>query len=646
LYNLGFAAMRGDTIAFWVGEIENGVPFAMAVTKWFVFTFDLIDSTFAKRFPSAVWGILTVPAAYGLGRTINGKKFGLLLAALVALNPFCIQCSREAYFYAPLTLGAFMAIWASADLFKYSQSSQPLFKRVYYTNAIGFFLLTAVHPPGWPMAVMLGIVNVSFIRAKRKQRGRLGTEDLVILGTYVIIASITALSSWGPLALIQTVLDGSSSTTVSTFSEGGNSFKLLYYSLTNLSWGWTPFRLGFTITVVVIGLIVCVKRAQTAPLYWLIIDLVLFGGTIQIFARKIIFPAFLVVLGIGLSGVPDLLKNSKKLAMLFPFVFTATGLGLWIAPDYQITQLNGYVKPYHDIQKWVDSNLQQNTLVLVDRWWEIDNELFVYGSTNITFTFTVPNEPVEAYLNNRWRESVINFVSRFPQSGFLEIRKSFWERPEIGPWHWPEQYFRQHVAFTNEAGLKLREWGLGSRGDFYSAYKHGLIVDLYYDTREDVLEKAREAGRSCIALYGRGWHYAKPWRITQDYFDWRVIEGWAEMDLYNLTSSNLQVAVSMNAVAPIQDKKIKLSNGSLFDFKLDQQIDVLTRAMKLPPGRTPIMLTDPYWNVYNVPLLVAEVNCRLVSSSGETGAHGLTAAPAPVKPSGHKVNYTITPDGL
>jgi 4-amino-4-deoxy-L-arabinose transferase-like glycosyltransferase len=56
------------------------------------------------RLPSAIAGILTIPAIYWLGRTTFGKRVGLIAALLMAVMPFAIGYSQEARPYAFLML--------------------------------------------------------------------------------------------------------------------------------------------------------------------------------------------------------------------------------------------------------------------------------------------------------------------------------------------------------------------------------------------------------------------------------------------------------------------------------------------------------------------------------------------------------------
>jgi hypothetical protein len=56
----------------------------------------------AMRSLSALFGVATIPVAYGIGRELSSRRAGLIAAALVAVNPMLIWYSQEARSYAVL----------------------------------------------------------------------------------------------------------------------------------------------------------------------------------------------------------------------------------------------------------------------------------------------------------------------------------------------------------------------------------------------------------------------------------------------------------------------------------------------------------------------------------------------------------------
>ena len=57
-------------------------------------------SEFSLRFPSVIFGILSVPLMYFLGSKLYDKKTGIIASALLAISPFLIYYQQEARMYA------------------------------------------------------------------------------------------------------------------------------------------------------------------------------------------------------------------------------------------------------------------------------------------------------------------------------------------------------------------------------------------------------------------------------------------------------------------------------------------------------------------------------------------------------------------
>ncbi len=69
------------------------------------------SSEYALRFYSLVFGVLTVPITYRLGKTLGGSRLGLIAALLVAIAPFQIWHSQEARMYSLLTAASATSMW-------------------------------------------------------------------------------------------------------------------------------------------------------------------------------------------------------------------------------------------------------------------------------------------------------------------------------------------------------------------------------------------------------------------------------------------------------------------------------------------------------------------------------------------------------
>ena len=73
-----------------------------------------------------VFGVLTIPLVYALGRTIRDHRLGIVAALLFAISPFQVWYSQEARGYSLLTLGATSAMLGVAYLLRDPERSGSL----------------------------------------------------------------------------------------------------------------------------------------------------------------------------------------------------------------------------------------------------------------------------------------------------------------------------------------------------------------------------------------------------------------------------------------------------------------------------------------------------------------------------------------
>jgi len=637
LADLGLSAFRADEGFFWgvsrqnisPGEIferwmelqgvSGQFPFAAAFTKWFLVFFHLTPNHFTVHLPSALWGIATVAVAYGLGREFAGRGFGLALAFVLALNPFHIQVSREAYFYAPLVCGAFLELWAALWIFDHFHKGKRLTVPFYLINAAGYFLLTYSQPSGWPLAlcVVLTVIYV-LVRQVIKTR-RVASSVPILLVTLLIIGLPLLMTDWGLKQHLPAVL--SSEKRVQTINIFGDHpfLPALGRITTSYAWGETPIRTIFSALVLILGLGTFARRMRADKRCLLMLLFLIVGVAFAILSLKAhggflglrylapLLPVYLILLVSGMlfatELVPARVSVRERFRKWVPIALVCIAAGLWVYPAHLCTQLTGKPTPYKLINSWVDSNLRPGTLVLVDRWYEPRFELKDEPSTNVIYTYTVPSEPLDVFLKVRWRDTATNFFAKYPEAAYLEIAKIYWEDPRVGPWEWPRQHFSRHVAFTNEAGMKLRELGLANREDFYAATTNRLIVELFYDTRDDVLAKTKAKGERFIALFGSGWDHVK----TADQRGWQRMQDKATVDLYNLTDQPQDVFFVVRGGSVISGKEVKIQDQARVRFDGNAVRQARVGPFQLPPGHTAIALTDDLWTLLKVPLLVDEV---------------------------------------
>ncbi|MBW4564182.1 MAG: glycosyltransferase family 39 protein [Mojavia pulchra JT2-VF2] len=81
------------------------------------------NSEAAMRSLNTLFSIAAIGSAYGLGRVFIGHRGGLLLAALIGINPFYLFHSLNIRMYAPLVLWVTLSAWALLHLI-YQQNTQ------------------------------------------------------------------------------------------------------------------------------------------------------------------------------------------------------------------------------------------------------------------------------------------------------------------------------------------------------------------------------------------------------------------------------------------------------------------------------------------------------------------------------------------
>ncbi|HEY8239816.1 MAG TPA: hypothetical protein VIH35_00130, partial [Kiritimatiellia bacterium] len=496
--DLSLAAYRSDEIVFYnicsqpiapmdivhrwmeIMGITGQFPFAMAITKWFLIVSNQAATPFALRLPSAFWGVLAIAAAYGFGACLHRKSTGLMLAALLAMNPMHVQICREAYYYSPLVTGAILLWWATFWSLEIAAGRRPATPFFYALLAAGFFLTAYSQPTGWPVAMVLLLIIIGAFgwRARKDVAARRPIIVTVIICVVIGIPLLT--SDWALDHLIKNASGATKEAAKKALAAGeGSILTMIPRTLTSFAWGDTAPRAVFTALLLIAGLVFCILQGRKDRRFLALPGAVLAVFGLYLFSRGTsgaafesryvagLLPPYLLIIALGMVAARSFLDAARvpaRVATAAPAVLLAAGLGLNAGPALWCTQLTGFPTPYYKITEWFDANLPRGTPVIVDRWFEPWNELKVHPSTNVIFTFTIPNEPLEEFLQKQWRGSVTNFFEKYPDAAYLELAKQYWHVPGVGNWEWPRSHFARHVGITNEAGLKLRNIGLANRG--------------------------------------------------------------------------------------------------------------------------------------------------------------------------------------
>jgi hypothetical protein len=630
IFHLGVPAFRADTILFW--ELaQRKVPIVDLVTRWFevsgaigqmplagVFmqlflTFWPGELTpFAVRLPFALFGIAAVVAAYKLGKTLGGRRFGFALMAWVAVSPFAVYHSREAYVYAPILFGYYLFALAFFKLwFRIEEKTAPAVGE-WVLLAIAIFFCTYSQVTGvFIIAAAFPMLLWKLWRQKDKAFFR--KVGLVLVAIHAVVMIPLLVVGWGYTPIFKQILDNAAHAQQATNLSGEKPFPGVFRMIAQMSMGTTVIGWATLLAAVAASAwSLRSKKPSALPAAGLLvlIQVVLFlvsrstaGAALEPRYLSGIFPFLAIWMVYGLVEAPAALPSigrafQQKPALGLALLALPLGLGTWLS--YVTTNLTGKPTPYYDIVRWCDSNLPRGTPVIVDRWFEPWNELKAHPTTNVVFTFTVPNEPVQQYLSVRWRDTARTFFEKFPDAAYLEISKQYFDVAGVGVWEWPRRHFARHVGITNEAGLLLRKWGVAPRGDFYWSTTNRVVVDLFYNTKEDLLQKWRQEGKPFHILYGPGWQFTK----TQDYRDWRVLNDKATVEVVNLTDKAAAGRLRIRGVAVNGPKRVRIVQGVEHEFPAQKLDEWTFGPFEIPPGVNAFLLQDVLAPLTQTPLLV------------------------------------------
>ena len=505
----------------WMNQIPAAETLAIGSSS--LFDFESREKT--TRFPFALFGVLTVLLCGRWMVNQYGLAAGLLLVIWMGLNPFHLYESREAYYYVLLMFFSAGSVFACVSLSR-SLKEERIPLRSWLIWLAWLALACHMHMSFWVFAAVQWIFVL--YSGMRSTTGEARRTHLLRTGMVALVMAVL-MSRWVWRA-VQEVL---------TAEERGGHIgdplewvlpRLIPMFLAGANWvGW------LLVGVLVVAAIVAFKslwredtgfRALTllmvAGFGAALLYVGLLGGGVAKFTYfSAYWPLLLIwstVLIVRAASILD--ARRPKTGALALGVFAIFLIGTMAAPAWQIMQLDGKPTPYKVLQAELDRLLPPGTVVVVDRWFEPWNEMAVHAPTNVFVTFTVPDEPYDAYIQNRWRDVTRHYFERDRGQAFLMLTRNHWERE--GVWSWPRQHFARHATIANESGLWLRERGFAPVGEFYDAQTNRLVINLFYDLPEDRLARARAGGATAWAAFDRGWDYFKPWRPPA---------GWSEQQL-------------------------------------------------------------------------------------------------------------------
>jgi len=163
-WTLFFAQLSPVELWQRLNTVEAHPPLYHPSTIWWVMLTG--PSEYALRFYSLVFGVLTVPLTYRLGKALAGWRVGLIAAMLVATAPFQIWHSQEARMYTLLTAAATTSMWSFVAWLRYGG------RRYWLLTVFGTLWAIAAHYHG---VFIIGVQGLFLLlTAQRHWRRYLG----------------------------------------------------------------------------------------------------------------------------------------------------------------------------------------------------------------------------------------------------------------------------------------------------------------------------------------------------------------------------------------------------------------------------------------------------------------------------------------
>ncbi len=155
-----FWADEGITWYMALGEIHrDSPPIYFYLFNWSIQLFGWNE--FAGRLPSAIFGWLSIPIIYVIGKSFFSRKFGLYLASIAALSPYLITLSQEMRIYSLLGFEILLALWFFLNILKNEQKNSAWwigllitgiigqYTHCFFIFILGFFGLVLLAKVGW-----------------------------------------------------------------------------------------------------------------------------------------------------------------------------------------------------------------------------------------------------------------------------------------------------------------------------------------------------------------------------------------------------------------------------------------------------------------------------------------------------------------
>ncbi len=626
LANLGLCAFRGDEFVFSTAqtglvEIWRNPPWhnQIPLAESFCILFDRIIpgavSHFTIRLPFALMGIAAILAVYAFCLRAVNRQTALLAAFMTAINPAQIYLSRDAYHYSGVILFSALTFWAFWGCWPELRQKRLPSKRAWTLWLLTGTLMSLTHMQTWfvfgvQWLTLLFSGLVAF-KSERRSRNKLFLSLAVTAGLYALFISRWLYRSFGEMSDSKSRF-GASLGDWAKFRHGiGNVIP------TYLFGAWLP---GIIITVIICVAVVLACRKNTelnrrvkhaallfvATFCTLVFIVAVIGkGRVKITYFSSLFPLIMMLGAFGMLSIAEFSATKTGIRRIYFIVILVLGLCVYnVAPLKALLMLQGKTRPYKQIQHWIEDNLPEKKVVLVDGLcMRVQMNYYIPTNTTVTFLMplmAMPDLKTKFKIKKQEKGMLHRFAQRFPDAIVLDYDRVLDAQLE-GVINWDiDQYYRSRKVFTNSPALTLRKRRAVPGPSFYAKNLAGIITTLSYNTTQDILDMTAGKGRQFAVAYGGGWDFAK----TRDYNNWHLLWKSANLQLLNSTDRSLRVKISIKGVASGGNKIVHIDGGGQVTFPANRLYEGKFPSLNIPPGVTKLTLSA---SGRETPLLVEQI---------------------------------------
>ena len=671
LYALNQRSMGADTMEFYK-IVQAGIspqeliqnsqqyvptlaPFWFAAHNAFIQLLHLNVTFGSVRLLDALTGLITVWAFYCLGCHLVNRFTGLLAAIFTGFHPVLIQMSRESYFYSAILLGAVLIIWGFLTLLDAINEKHPPGIPFYLCTFSGYFIITYTHSSPWAFAAITGFFMYYVLLRATIKKIIIWHPVYILTGGFLLLILPLLFSEWGVKIALSQFIGGESKHWAQIFGEQDRIADIPRYAAALRSFlfgkSWLGSVLNLLILISIPAWLVRTWKHEQKTRVISIMGFLLICIQLLIHAQSVhgvksahltpLIPFAVIAMCAGFNELTRwsqrVLKRSAYPSETAKVICCVLIILVFALPATWSMHVESN-SPWQTVARWADANLPSGTTILCDRWYTPWNELHINSSSNVFYTFTVPNEPTDQYINNNWRKTAIDFINANPFCAYLD-RRQYWST--LGPWKEPQSYFAHSKIFRDEANLKLINVGLAYRDPFDLAATTNMELRLFYNTEADVLDRCKDEGKRAVVGFGDGWNYLKPWNPPANWPQQLTQLLWIQAGAYQ--TQNNKTYASLNELNNIPQQTLTgfLNQGRWAEYRTPSTKAIL-RVFNLTnqPQQANLLITGISLSG-SVEATIADKHLVFPQALLTTKLESLT-----LKPGEQQLSFTVPPNQL